>query len=59
MIVSCKNCGSHFTADEMRLRRPPLHPWKLTPAGQRVALENERAGGDPRPCPVCGCKTLR
>ena len=59
MLISCKNCGSHFTENEMRVRPPPVHAWQLTPVGQRVLLENEQTGGDLRPCPVCGCKTLR
>lgn len=59
MLISCKNCGSYFTENEMRLRPSPLHSWQLTRIGQRVLLENEQAGGDPRPCPICGCKTLR
>ena len=59
MAISCKNCGSHFTEDEMLRSRPPLHPWALTPVGERVLRENEANGGDPRPCPQCGCHTLR
>ncbi len=53
MLVACKNCGTHFTEHEMATRRPPMHPWQLTPVGARVLQENETAG-DRRPCPQCG-----
>lgn len=59
MLIGCKNCGSHFSEHEMRMRPPPLHSWPLTRVGERVLLENEATGGDPRPCPTCGQKTLR
>lgn len=58
MIVGCKNCGSYFTGPEMAKRKPPLYPWKLTEAGARV-LEQNLAGGEQRPCPTCGHRTLR
>jgi hypothetical protein len=57
-MTTCKNCGGHFTDAEMRVRKPPIHAWQLTPVGQRFLAENE-AKGDLRPCPTCGCKTLR
>lgn len=40
------------------MRKPPLHPWKLTPDGERVLRENEARGGDNPPCPECGHRTL-
>jgi hypothetical protein len=58
-MTGCKNCGSHFTDDELRVRKPPVHPWPLTAVGQRVMLENATNGGDARPCPQCGCRSLR
>jgi len=58
-MTRCKNCGGCFTDAEMSQRRPPIHPWQLTPVGQRVAAENQAMGGDPRPCPECGNRTLR
>lgn len=59
MVIGCKNCGSHFTHDEMVRLKPPPHSWPLTPAGQRALDENRTAGRDQSPCPTCGCRTLR
>jgi hypothetical protein len=42
----------------MLLRKPPRYAWALTPAGERAAQEN-LASNDTRPCPNCGCTTLR
>ena len=42
MLISCKNCGGHFTETEMRVRPPPAYPWQLTLVGQRVLIENEQ-----------------
>jgi hypothetical protein len=58
MITLCRNCAGYFTPLEMATRRPPMHPWQLTPGGLRASRENE-ASGDQRQCPVCGCRTLR
>lgn len=58
MMTSCKNCGGHFTDTEMAQRQPPMHPWRLTPVGERVLGENLTNGGDVRKCPNCGCQTL-
>ena len=57
-MVSCKNCGSYFTLQELGRIKPPVHPWPLTPLGKRVLIENEAAGELSR-CPRCGCATLR
>jgi hypothetical protein len=58
-MISCKNCGGYFTAEEMARRKPPVHAWQLTPVGEKVFIENQANGGDPRPCPTCGCRTMR
>lgn len=57
MILGCKNCGGFYTGLEMAQRKPPLYPWKLTEVGARVLAEN-LAGGEQRPCPNCGQRTL-
>ena len=59
MLIGCKNCGSHFTHEEMLRLKPPEHAWPLTAAGKRIHDENESAGLDRSPCPTCGCRTLR
>lgn len=59
MVIGCKNCGGYFSEDEIRVRPTPPHRWPLTRVGERVLLENEADGGDLRPCPTCGQKTLR
>lgn len=59
MAIKCGNCGGFFTTDELAKRKPPLYPWSLTPAGQRVLAENHQRGtGDSYPCPGCGQRTL-
>jgi DNA-directed RNA polymerase subunit RPC12/RpoP len=59
MAIGCKNCGSHFTHDEMMRLKPPAHAWPLTPTGQRILDENRSANKDQSQCPTCGCRTLR
>jgi len=59
MAIGCKNCGAHFTTDEIMRRKPPMHPWPLTPVGQRILDENVARGDDQWACPECGRKTLR
>lgn len=59
MVIGCKNCGSHFTRDEMMRLKPPEYAWPLTPAGKRTHDENEARGFDRSRCPTCGCRTLR
>ncbi|MGE5186700.1 MAG: hypothetical protein ACM31C_31820 [Acidobacteriota bacterium] len=59
MAIACRNCGSHFTHDEMLRLKPPSHAWPLTAAGKRASDENRSAGLDQSPCPTCGCRTLR
>ena len=59
MVTGCKNCGGFFTVDEMARLRTPMHMWRLTAIGERIAQENATQGGDQRPCPTCGHKTLR
>lgn len=58
-MIGCKNCGSHFTHDEMLRLKPPEHPWPLTSTGKRVRDENAADGRDQSACPTCGCRTLR
>jgi hypothetical protein len=58
-MIGCKNCGSHFTHDEMLRLKPPGHAWPLTAVGKRVRDENYSAGLDQSQCPTCGCRTLR
>jgi len=50
----CGNCRSYITVDELQTRRPPPHPWPLTPDGARALAENEARGGDNPQCPECG-----
>jgi hypothetical protein len=57
MVVGCKNCGGYFTSDELKHRKPPAHPWPLTPVGAR-SLANNAASGANFPCPACGQNTL-
>ena len=59
MAIGCKNCGSHFTRDEIMRLKPPMHAWPLTEVGKRVLAENQSTGHDAWPCPTCGCRTLR
>ena len=40
------------------MRKPPVHPWRLTADGARVAAENEACGGDNPQCTECGHRTL-
>lgn len=58
-VIGCKNCGSHFTHEEMLRLKPPSHAWPLTAAGQRIFDENRATGRDQSACPTCGCRTLR
>jgi hypothetical protein len=48
-VIGCKNCGSHFTHDEMLRLRPPTHAWPLTATGRRIRDENLAAGRDQSP----------
>lgn len=57
MLVGCKNCGGYFTERELQLRKPPVHPWTLTPVGQRMLAQNTERGAN-LPCPKCGQNTL-
>jgi rubredoxin len=57
--IGCKNCGGHFTPDEVMHSKRPMHPWPLTSVGQRVLEENAARGDDQWACPMCGQKTLR
>jgi len=59
VVIDCKNCGSHFTHDEMLRLKPPLHAWPLTATGKRIRDENQASGFDRTPCPTCGCRTRR
>lgn len=59
MAISCKNCGSYFTQDELAKRKPPVHSWPLTAVGARVLEENRETGEAQFLCPHCGCGTLR
>jgi predicted Zn-ribbon and HTH transcriptional regulator len=59
MVMGCKNCGSHFTHDEMVRLTPPEHSWPLTDTGKRIRDENKSANLDQSQCPTCGCRTLR
>ena len=58
-MSSCKNCGGHFSGAEVLKRKPPVHPWPLTPVGERVLGENAAAGTPGAQCPNCGQRTLR
>jgi hypothetical protein len=57
MLVSCKNCGGSFNEGELAQLKPPMHPWALTPVGQR-ALAMNNANGAHLLCPKCGQNTL-
>jgi len=57
-VLRCGNCKSFITAQELAMRKPPLHPWKLTPDGERTARENEARGGENPQCPECGHRAL-
>jgi hypothetical protein len=56
--LRCANCKSYITQQELDLRKPPLHPWRLTDDGARVAHENEQRGGSNPQCPECGNRTF-
>ncbi|HTL33561.1 MAG TPA: hypothetical protein VL326_10565 [Kofleriaceae bacterium] len=58
-MIGCKNCGSHFTHDEMLRLKPPTYAWPLTTVGKRIEHENKSPGHDQSQCPTCGCRTLR
>lgn len=58
MAIKCGNCGGYFLADELAMRKPPRHPWRLTAQGEQALANNQQPGGDPRPCPECGNQTL-
>jgi DNA-directed RNA polymerase subunit RPC12/RpoP len=58
MPFRCANCGGYITQQELDLRKPPVHPWRLTANGARVAAENETRGGDNPQCTECGNRTL-
>jgi hypothetical protein len=57
MLAGCKNCGGYFTAAELERRKPPVHRWPLTAAGERMLAENTSRGSEV-PCPSCGQNTL-
>lgn len=57
-LLRCVNCRSFITQQELAMRKPPGHPWKLTADGERVLRENEARGGDNPQCPECGHRTL-
>jgi hypothetical protein len=57
MLVGCRNCGSYFTEDEIRKRKPPMHSWKLTPQGEQAQSDNVERGEN-TPCPKCGQNSL-
>jgi len=40
------------------MRKPPVHPWRLTPEGARWTAELDARGGDRPQCPECGAKAL-
>ena len=40
------------------MRKPPMHPWRLTDDGSRIAHDNEQRGGDNPQCPECGNRTF-
>ncbi|GEM_PF-2576793 len=54
----CANCKSFITQQELDMRKPPGHPWRLTADGARVLAENEARGGDNPQCTECGNRTL-
>ena len=56
--LRCANCKSYITPQELELRKPPGHPWRLTDEGARVAHENEQRGGPNPQCPECGNRTF-
>jgi ribosomal protein S27AE len=58
MAIKCGNCGGYFLADELAMRKPPRHPWRLTAQGEQALAKNQQPGGDHRPCPECGNQTL-
>lgn len=58
MAIKCGNCGGHFTETEIQQRPRPRYPWNLSPAGQRVLMENQQRGSNQPPCPECGQRTL-
>lgn len=58
MAMRCANCTGYFLEDELAMRKPPRHPWKLTPAGAQAVAANQQPGGDLRPCPECGHPAL-
>jgi hypothetical protein len=57
-VIRCGNCKGYITQDELAMRKPPMHPWRLTADGERVAQENTARGGTNPQCPECGNRTL-
>lgn len=57
-LLRCANCKSYINEQELQLRKPPLHPWRLTADGERWAAELAARGGDHPACPECGNRTL-
>lgn len=55
--MRCANCKSYITEQELALRKPPAHPWRLTPEGERRLQAAGAGAQDPR-CPECGQPTL-
>ncbi|MBA2538958.1 MAG: hypothetical protein H0V17_04930 [Deltaproteobacteria bacterium] len=58
MAIRCANCRAHFSNDEITRGRPPMHPWPLTPAGQKAVQDNQQRGGSHYACPGCGNHSL-
>ena len=53
-MLRCANCKGYITQQELEMRRPPAHPWRLTEDGARAAQQNETRGGPNPQCPECG-----
>lgn len=56
-ILRCGNCKGYITQQELERRKPPVHPWRLTTDGERIARENEHLDYNPQ-CPECGNRTF-
>lgn len=57
-VLRCGNCKSYITQQELEMRKPPAHPWRLTDDGARIAKDNETRGGVNPQCPECGNRTF-
>jgi predicted RNA-binding Zn-ribbon protein involved in translation (DUF1610 family) len=58
MATRCANCRGYFSSDEIARSKPIMHPWPLTPAGHKVAYDNQARGVASHACPACGNHTL-